>query len=204
MDTEFEQLVTVYTPPVRRTVHRLLGTYSSKAAIDDVTADVWERCWRSWAKRPADPERLRMWLWGVVRHAAAAELALERGQSYQVKDPARVKRVRLWHSLEQELDHLGDAKDSPWLASRPAFAHRDWEADQPERVALRHETAHEVRQTLATLPPKWAQALVLSVSDYKRCEIADLLGYGHSYIDLLLLQARAQFRAAWTTRWEAI
>jgi hypothetical protein len=38
IDVDFEQLVTVYTPAIRRTVHPITGTYSRREAIDDVTA----------------------------------------------------------------------------------------------------------------------------------------------------------------------
>jgi RNA polymerase sigma factor (sigma-70 family) len=202
---DFEDLVRSYTPPVRRTVHSLLGSYSSSEVIDDVTSDVWERCWRSWSKRPDDPDQLRRWLWGIARHAASAELAAQRGQNYTVKDESRRKRVRLWHSLEQELSYHADGEeDSPWQASVPAFAMRDLDADQPERAALRSETVSEVRETLATLPPKWGQALMLGVDGYTRHEIGDLLDLSFFYTRHVIDAARAQFRAAWSARWETI
>lgn len=67
--------------------------------------------------------------------------------------------------------------------------------DEPDFVALRNESRHELRLALATLSPAERAALLLAASGASGVEIAAHLGMSHGATRALICRARARLRA---------
>src|SRR5207253_2989522 len=69
--------------------------------------------------------------------------------------------------------------------------------DDPARAALRREAQAEVRQTLAELPARQRDVLLLRHAGYSYAEIASTLGVAIGSVGVLLARGERAFREAY-------
>jgi RNA polymerase sigma-70 factor (ECF subfamily) len=104
------------------------------------------------------------------------------------------QEIGLWRRRAGRVDELELAEDR--LDVRQALeAAARMGADDPERLAARHELAELVHETLDQLPARYGQALEWKyLQGQSTGEIAGRLGIGYKAAESLLTRAREAFR----------
>jgi RNA polymerase sigma-70 factor (ECF subfamily) len=101
--------------------------------------------------------------------------------------------------LNLGLNRLRDqrrARERLERAGRLELSQQESDGSGPAQTALRQETQREVRRTLARLPDRQANCLLLRHAGYFYAEIAATLGIALGSIGVLLARAERAFRTA--------
>ena len=160
-------------PAVYRQVHRLMRDPDDSY---DLTLAAWEKAQRAWHRRPVIAGEVKPWLFRIARNACVDEL--------------RRRQLVRWEPLEGKRDG-GDGEPA-----RPTpLALLSSDVDDPEREALRGESAALVRTALQRLPARYRTCLMLREGEGLSCEeIGQQLGLSSGAVRTTLCRARQRLR----------
>jgi RNA polymerase sigma-70 factor (ECF subfamily) len=174
LDSAFEALVRAYQDRLYAFGLRLTGSPSD---AEEIAQDAFVRAYRALSRYPAEriqALKLRAWLFQVTVNV--------------VRNRARVRRP-----AERPLTSADGSRDG--LPEVPADA-----AEQPEQVAERHAVQDQVAAVVATLPPRYREAVVLRhIQGLSYQEIAAVLGQPPGTVKSNVHRGVALLRAALDT-----
>lgn len=131
----------------------------------------------------------RAWLTGILRHKLGDHFRRQK------REPSLRRDERLPHELEDRFDDLGI-----WRRE-PSGGPEDWGEDAAS-LMQRQEFMAALRDCLAGLPPRCADAFVLREMDAEPSHrVQELLGISASNFWVLLHRARMQLRLCLESNW---
>jgi RNA polymerase sigma-70 factor, ECF subfamily len=134
----------------------------------DATLSSFEKAYRAWHRLPGDAD-VRAWIYRIATNTCLDEL--------------RRRRLVKWQ---------------PWETFTSLFHPKQVAPDNPEREALRGESAALVRKALDKLPANYRAALVMREGQGLSCEeIGEALGTSRGAAKLILLRARKKLKDAY-------
>jgi RNA polymerase sigma-70 factor, ECF subfamily len=146
----------------------VLKMMGNEPDAEDLTVTAFEKAIRAWNRRPPEDE-LRPWLFRIATNACLDELR-------------RRKRIQ-WR---------------PWDLFASVFHPSQVASDDPEREAIRSESADLVQEALSRLAPRDRAALLMrECHGLSNEEVGKALNISRDGAKMMLFRARERLRAAY-------